>query len=72
MEGWLEGKGEGVLVTATDLFRGCEAPAVVQVDRYKYGRWGRTAATRAVAALLLITCDRFINCDNVFKYFDKF
>ena len=68
VERWLEGKGEGVLVTRARLFRGCEAPAVVQVDRY--GGW-RSATTRAVAALLLITSDRYTNCD-VYNYFDKF
>ena len=52
---WLE--GEGVLVTTARLFRGCEAQAVVQVDRYGYGWWGRIATTRAVAALLLIRDD---------------
>ena len=72
MERWLEGEGEGVLVTTAALFRGCEAQAVVQVDRYGYGWWGRIATTRAVAALLLITSDRYTNCDNVYKYFDKF
>ena len=71
MERWLEGEGEGVLVTTARLFRGCEAPAVVWVARYG-GWWGRIAATRAVAALLLITSDRDINCDNVYKYFDQF
>ena len=69
VERWLEGKGEGVLVTRARLFRGCEARAVVHVARY---RWGRTATTRAVAALLLITSDENINCDNVYNYFDKF
>ena len=69
VEGWLEGKGEGVLVTTADLFRGCEAPAVVQVARY----WGRRiATTRAVAALLLITSDEAINCDHVYNYFNQF
>ena len=32
VERWLEGEGEGVLVTTADLFRGCEAQAVVWVD----------------------------------------
>ena len=70
VEGWLEGKGEGVLVTTDHLFRGCEARAVVEVDRY--GRWWRrSATTRAVAALLLIASDKYITCD-VYKYFDQF
>ena len=74
VEGWLEGEGEGVLVTTDLLFRGCEAPAVVQVARFGYGRWRRrrTATTRAVAALLLITSDKDINCDHVYNYFEKF
>ena len=73
VERWLEGEGEGVLVTTAHLFRGCEAQAVVQVSRHGYrGWWGRTAATRAVAALLLITSDRNIDCDHVYNYFDKF
>ena len=67
VERWLE--GEDVLVTADHLFRGCEARAVVRVDRY--GGW-RTAATRAVAALLFITSDKNINCDHVYNYFDQF
>ena len=71
VERWLEGEGEGVLVTTALLFRGCEAPAVVQVDRYG-GWWGRIATTRAVAALLLITSDWNINCDHVYNNFDKF
>ena len=71
VERWLEGEGEGVLVTADHLFRGCEAQAVVHVDRY--GEWGwRTATTRAVAALLIITSDENINCDHLYKYFEKF
>ena len=74
VERWLEGEGEGVLVTTARLFRGCEAPAVVWVSRYRYGGWWgrRSATTRAVAALLLITSDRHTNCDNVYNYFDKF
>ena len=69
VERWLEGEGEGVLVTTAGLFRGCEAPAVVWVS--SDGEW-RRATTRAVAALLLITSDRNIYCDHVYKYFDKF
>ena len=72
VERWLEGEGEGVLVTDGLLFRGCEAPAVVWVARSWYGGWGRIATTRAVAALLLITSDENINCDHLYKYFEKF
>ena len=67
VEGWLEGEGEGVLVTRARLFRGCEAQAVVRVVRH-----GWRTATRAVAALFLITSDWNINCDHVFNYFEKF
>ena len=70
MERWLEGEGEGVLLTTTQLFRGCEAQAVVEVARY--GGWLRTATTRAVAALLLITSDWNIDCNHVYNYFDEF
>ena len=72
VERWLEGEGEGVLVTTTALFRGCEAQAVVQVTRCGRRMLLRTAATRAVAALLLITSDERIDCDQVYNYFEKF
>ena len=72
VERWLEGEGEGVLVTTADLFRGCEAQAVVQVTRCGRRMLLRTAATRAVAALLLITSDERIDCDQVYNYFGKF
>ena len=72
VERWLEGEGEGLLVTTAHLFRGCEAQNVVWVNRCGRRRLVRTAATRAVAALLLITSDWYTNCDNVYTYFDKF
>ena len=67
---WLRAEG-GVLVTSEVQFRGAEADSVIFVTRcwsgYSVSSSSRSAVTRAVAGLLVITSDNGINVPKLRK-----
>ena len=67
---WLEAE-HGILVTHFQQFRGCEADAVICVERdWGYYNDSRSPVTRAVAHLCLITSDLRISVPEMRRYWE--